>query len=161
MVQESSDPLVNGRDNDGEGKEFSAGGVIVKDGRVLLIQARNLKGEKVWTFPKGHVEEGETPRETALREVEEETGYKCRISGTIFTARYVFQRQGKLVRKRVQWYWMEAGARLGKPDAAEIDAIQWTSFRKAGELLRYPSDLELLERTKKRFTPATAEEKEG
>jgi 8-oxo-dGTP pyrophosphatase MutT (NUDIX family) len=160
MVEEDASSLVNGRDNDGEGKEFSAGGVIVKEGRVLLIQARNLKNEKVWTFPKGHVEAGETPRETAVREVEEETGYKCRISGTIFTARYVFQRQGRLVHKKVQWYWMEAGARLGKPDEAEIDAIQWASFRKAAELLRYPSDLELLERTRKKFAPQPAEKKE-
>ena len=53
----------------GAKKEHSAGGVILEDGRVLLIQMRNLKGEKVWTFPKGHIEPGETAEAAALREV--------------------------------------------------------------------------------------------
>jgi len=59
-------------------KEFSAGGVIIEDGKTLLIRMRNLKGELVWTFPKGHVEAGETPELAALREVTEETGCRCR-----------------------------------------------------------------------------------
>ena len=136
-----------GRDNDGRGREFSAGGVVLKEGRVLLVRARNLKGDLVWTFPKGHVEPGETPREAALREVEEETGWRCRILKTAMTARYAFKREGRLIAKRVQWYWMEAGAKLGDRDAAEIEAVRWSSLEKAAGLLRYPSDLSLLERT--------------
>ena len=41
-------------------KEHSAGGVVLEDGNVLLIQVQNLKCDKVWTFPKGHLEAGET-----------------------------------------------------------------------------------------------------
>ena len=41
-------------------QEHSAGGIIFEDGRVLLILMRNLKGGQVWTFPKGHIEPGET-----------------------------------------------------------------------------------------------------
>jgi diadenosine hexaphosphate hydrolase (ATP-forming) len=151
MVEESAGPAVTGRDNDGASREFSSGGVIVVDGRVLLVKTRNLKGELLWTFPKGHVEEGETVREAALREVEEETGYRCRITKPICTARYRFQREGRTIHKRVQWFWMEAGSRLGKPDGAEIAAVRWASFKKAAELLSYPTDCDLLERTKKRF----------
>ena len=47
--------------------EHSAGGVIIEDGLVLLILMRNLKGATVWTFPKGHLEAGETPQAAALR----------------------------------------------------------------------------------------------
>ena len=60
-------------------KEFSAGGLVRRGGKVLMVKVCNLKGEEVWTFPKGHVEKGETPMEAALREVEEETGWRCRL----------------------------------------------------------------------------------
>lgn len=51
----------------------SAGGVIVKDGKILFVKFPEGKGI---TFPKGHIEEGETYEQTALREVKEETGCK-------------------------------------------------------------------------------------
>ena len=59
-------------------KEHSAGGVIFEDGTVLLILAKNLKGDQVWTFPKGHLEPGETPETAAIREVSK-TGWDCEI----------------------------------------------------------------------------------
>ena len=57
--------------------EFSCGGVVLDGKKVLIIQVKNMKGKKIWTFPKGHIEAGETPRQAALREVLEETGYKA------------------------------------------------------------------------------------
>ncbi|EKD85681.1 MAG: NUDIX hydrolase [uncultured bacterium] len=54
-------------------KAVSAGGVIVRDGKILFVKFPDGKGI---TFPKGHVESGETYEQTALREVSEETGYK-------------------------------------------------------------------------------------
>lgn len=45
------------------------GAIIIKDGKVLLVHQNN----DVWGFPKGHMEEGETEVETAIREVKEET----------------------------------------------------------------------------------------
>lgn len=50
----------------------AAGGVVVHQGKVLLLD-RPSRGEV--RLPKGHVEEGESPAETASREVREETGY--------------------------------------------------------------------------------------
>jgi diadenosine hexaphosphate hydrolase (ATP-forming) len=136
--------MKSGRDNAGAGREFSAGGVVTRRGQVLLVKVTNLRGEKVWTFPKGHLEEGESPRETALREVEEETGYRCRILRRLLLVRYAFRREGRLIRKKVQWYWMEPGFKVGDPDAAEVDKAQWVSFEKAEKMVRYPSDFELL-----------------
>jgi ADP-ribose pyrophosphatase YjhB (NUDIX family) len=78
--------------------EHSAGGVILEDGRVLLIQMRNLEGKEVWTFPKGHLEAGETPRQAAIREVAEETGFDCEITGELYKAEYAFVRKGRPTR---------------------------------------------------------------
>ena len=50
-------------------KEKSCGCIIIKDDEVLLI--KHNKGH--WDFPKGHMEEGETEKQTAVREVKEET----------------------------------------------------------------------------------------
>lgn len=125
-------------------KEFSAGGVVSKENKLLLVQVTNLKGEKVWTFPKGHPEQGETPEQTALREVAEETGWECEILSELMTAAYKFQRQGRLVDKKVQWYWMAPKKKVGKPDAVEINETKWVSSDDAFETLKYPSDLELL-----------------
>ena len=57
--------------------EFSCGGVMLEGSKVLLVQVKSMKGRKIWSFPKGHIEPGETPRQAALREVLEETGYKA------------------------------------------------------------------------------------
>lgn len=51
-----------------------AGGVVhrERDGRILLVRARPVPHD--WVLPKGHIEKGETPEQTAVREVEEEAG---------------------------------------------------------------------------------------
>ncbi|MEI7482511.1 MAG: NUDIX hydrolase [Elusimicrobiota bacterium] len=126
--------------------EHSAGGVILEDGRVLLILMLNLTGSKVWTFPKGHIEPGETPEAAALREVAEETGFDCAITRDLCKAVYSFERQGRHVDKDVLWYTMR---RLGgdgvvkTPD--EIFDIKWCTPDEAKNYLSYPSDLKMLE----------------
>lgn len=144
MAQEALAAMTGSRDNAGPGREFSAGGVVLRGKQLLLVRVRNLKGELRWTFPKGHLEAGETPREAALREVEEETGYRCRILRPAMASRYSFRRSERVVHKKVQWYWMEALARLGPHDASEILSVRWATLAGAAGLLSYPSDLELL-----------------
>lgn len=125
--------------------EFSCGGVILDGRKVLLVQVKNMKGKKIWTFPKGHIEAGETPRQAALREVLEETGYKAVIVRPMIRVKYAFTFQGNYIKKMVQWYLMKKLGRIGKHDASEIISIRWVSLHKAKELVQYPSDIRLVE----------------
>ena len=125
--------------------EFSCGGVMLDGNKVLLVQVKSMKGRKIWTFPKGHIEAGETPRQAALREVLEETGYRAGILRPLLKVRYAFTLKGKYVKKVVQWYLMKKLGRIGKHDPSEILAINWVSIAKAKEMVEYPSYIRLLE----------------
>ena len=140
--------------------EFSCGGVVLDGRKILLVQVKNLKGKKVWTFPKGHIEQGETPRQAALREVLEETGYKASILRPMIRVKYAFTFQGNYVKKMVQWYLMKKLGRIGKHDSSEILAIRWISLPKAQELVQYPSDIRLLEMLSAVLGPVEKHEEE-
>jgi 8-oxo-dGTP diphosphatase len=124
--------------------ERAAGGIAGRDGEVLLVRVENLKGEEVWTFPKGHLEKGETALKAALREVEEETGWRCRSLGKLENAFYWYVRDGRRIYKRVDWYRMEPLEKTGEPDAGEIIAAKWVDAGRAEALLAYPTDKRLL-----------------
>jgi 8-oxo-dGTP diphosphatase len=65
-------------------KEIAYGGVVVDcEGRILLRRPTGDFDGYVWTFAKGHPKPGETPKETAQREVSEETGYEVEIAATV------------------------------------------------------------------------------
>lgn len=131
-------------------KEHSAGGVLLEDGRVLLILMRNLKGEKVWTFPKGHLDPGETAEQAAVREVLEETGWACEIISDLYTARYSFTRAGAPVDKDVRWFLVRRTGGDGVPRTPEeVLDMEWLTLAEAEKTLSYPSDLRLLEILKK------------
>lgn len=131
-------------------REHSAGGVLLEDGRVLLILMRNLKGERVWTFPKGHLEPGETARQAAVREVLEETGWTCEIISDLYTARYSFTRAGAPVDKDVRWFLVRRTGGDGVPRTPdEVLELEWLTLAAAEERLSYASDLELLAILKK------------
>jgi 8-oxo-dGTP pyrophosphatase MutT (NUDIX family) len=151
-----------------ERSETAAGGLVVKDGRALLIRMRLSgepktevpgygrnprplrRGDAVWSFPKGHLERGETPKDAAVREVYEETGWVCEVRKRFSEVRYSFFRKGRPTRKRVVWYLMSPVRRTGRPDGGEILACRWVSLERAGALLRYPADLRMLERLRGR-----------
>lgn len=87
-------------------EHHSAGGLIFKDNKVLLIHWD--KPRDTYDFPKGHIDEGESSEETALREVFEETGYKTKVAQYIDSNAYYFQTpKGKWSHKTVDYYLLD------------------------------------------------------
>jgi 8-oxo-dGTP pyrophosphatase MutT (NUDIX family) len=124
--------------------EFSAGGVVVREHEVLLVWTKDLKGRGVVTLPKGLVGRHETSEAAALREVREETGYRCRVLTELPRSEYFYRRAERLVRKTVRWFLMEPVAQEGQHDH-EITEVRWVPLAEALGLLSYESDRKLLE----------------
>ena len=124
--------------------QFSAGGLVVDDdGRILLIRARDLRNQPVWTLPKGALNPGESSADAAVREVREETGWRCEVVRELTAVTYWFQRSGQRIRKTVRWYLMRPLEKVGEHDH-EVDEVLWTDPADARSRLRYDSDLKLL-----------------
>lgn len=124
--------------------EFSAGGLVIDaGGLVLLIRARDLRNRPVWTLPKGTLNAGESRAEAALREVLEETGYRCEVVRDLEVVTYWFQRDGRRIKKTVGWFLMRPLEKVGEHDH-EVDEVAWLERATALERLRYDSDRRLI-----------------
>lgn len=98
----------------------SCGGVVIYRGKVLLLY-KNQNGRYMgWVMPKGTVEEGESFKKTALREVKEETGVEAEIISYIGKTQYTFRGGNETVFKTVHWYLMTADSFYCKPQAEEF-----------------------------------------
>ena len=125
--------------------QYSAGGLVVDEhGRILLIRARDLRDRPVWTLPKGTIAPGESSADAALREVREETGWRCEIVRELEEITYWFQREGQRVRKSVRWFRMRPLEKVGEHDH-EVDEVAWADRTEALDRLRYESDRRLVE----------------
>src|SRR5947209_6723259 len=113
----------------------AAGGVIVRDDRVLLVHRPKYDD---WAFPKGKLEAGETWEAAALREVEEETGLACELGEYLGSTVYPVPDGTKEVR-----YFRMTARGAPRPDN-EIDEVRWATPDEARALLSYDYDLELL-----------------
>ena len=128
-------------------KDFSCGGVVIdpSDNRFLVVEVENLAGAHVWTFPKGHPENGESDEDAALREVREETGWQCRVVRALSDMSYYFVRDGVRYHKTVRWFLMEPVEKVGEPMEGEILECRWVFPDEVKSLLTYPTDLKLLD----------------
>jgi 8-oxo-dGTP pyrophosphatase MutT (NUDIX family) len=126
-------------------REFSAGGVLVRRtrGRVAVAAIRPRgKAPGTWALPKGNVDPGERPDETALREVLEETGVEGRLVEKLGDVKYTYtRRDGARVFKIVSFYLLRAGrGRLGEIEEAmrvEVAEARWLPLEEAPRLLAY------------------------
>lgn len=115
----------------------AAGGVVRRRGEVLLVH-RPKYGD--WTLPKGKAKRGESDEECALREVEEETGLRCRLGRELATTRYRALAGPKVVR-----YWEMTPLEGSFSPTEEVDEIRWMSPELAPTLLSYKRDEAVLE----------------
>lgn len=115
----------------------AAGGLVVRDGSVLLVHRPAYDD---WTFPKGKAKDGESDEACALREVEEETGLSCEVLSEAGTTEY---RDAKGRPKRVRWYVMRSLGGTFEP-TDEVDELRWVAPGDAERLLSYGRDVPLL-----------------
>lgn len=120
----------------------AAGGVVWRHGdtgtvEVLLVHRPRYDD---WSLPKGKLDPGETPRQAALREVEEETGLRCRIHADLPEARY---KDRKRRRKRVRYWSMVPLDGAFEPND-EVDEIRWLALDQARQILTYDHDVAVL-----------------
>jgi 8-oxo-dGTP pyrophosphatase MutT (NUDIX family) len=142
-------------------REFSAGGVLVKAirGRLMLAAIRPRgKPAGVWALPKGKIDPGETPAETAVREVREETGVDGRLVEKLGDVRYTYTRRGGTrVFKVVSFYLLSAGrGRIGEIHPSmrvEVEEARWLPLDEAQRLLAYGGEREMAARARDRFAP--------
>ena len=96
-----------------------------------------------WSLPKGKADAGERSEDTALREVREETGLRCRLGPEVGRTRY---RDSRGRRKEVRYWLMDPeDDDVAFVPNAEVDEIRWCSPREAGKLLSYDHDRQLVE----------------
>ena len=129
-------------------EEISAGGIVFRrtaEGvRFLLIR----DSYQNWGFPKGHLEDGESPDVAAIREVEEETG----LGGLTLTAPvevidWHFRFRGRLVHKVCHFFLIEAARGEARPLRKEgITACRWVEFAEAASLVSYGNARDVLTR---------------
>jgi DNA polymerase len=118
----------------------TAGGVIHRRGRILLIRKRS---EKLWCFPKGHVEMGEAPERAAMREMEEETGLgSIRIELELCEVEYSYYWPQDDVNCRKMVTYFLARAPEGKPEPEfRFDKYKWCTEAEAVGLLFPQNDV--------------------
>lgn len=104
----------------------AAGGIIFKDNKMLLMFRRG-----VWDLPKGKLDDGESSRQGAAREVEEETGVKVAVGERICTTWHTYTLNGSRILKRTKWYRMSVvDDRHMAPQADEdIEKLAWLDRR--------------------------------
>ena len=105
----------------------SAGGLVVEGERILLISTQT--GRR-WQLPKGHIEEGETSAQTAVREVREETGVTGRVVAALPGIEYWFvERSQRRVHKQVEYFLLAyVSGDAADFDAGEVSGAEWFSW---------------------------------
>ena len=125
--------------------EKSCGGIIFyktkQNTKILLV--KNSNG-RYWSFPKGHIEDGETEQETAIREIKEETGLDVTIINN-FREISEYCPFGK-IRKRVVFFLARAFTDNVKIQEEEIDSYIWVDLQQARKLCTYDNDLRIIEK---------------
>ena len=125
----------------------SCGGVVLFRGKILLLY-KNFKNKyEGWVLPKGTVESGEEFKDTALREVFEETGVRASIVKYVGSSDYTFNVPDDTVEKEVHWYLMMAESYYSKPQREEyfVDSGYY-KFHEAYHLLKFANEKLILEK---------------
>ena len=136
--------------------EFSAGGVVVRDGACVVIVPTRLaaNGSKVLALPKGHPEEGESPVDAALREVREEAGVEARLVEPLGDVRYWYTRGGRRIAKVVSFFLLKYLSGEVDDHDSEVERASWMPLEDAARELTYAGEREMAARALSRTRTA-------
>lgn len=118
--------------------EKSCGAVVFDGNKVLIIQ--QVKGH--WGFPKGHVEDGETEVQTAVREIKEETNLDVEIDESKRFVEHYSPEEG--IEKDVVFFVAKKVGGEVKVQEEEVKDTEWLTPREAMERLTYESSKNIL-----------------
>ena len=136
----------DGRPTRSQAREFSAGGVVVREEDVVVIvpTRRAADGSRVLALPKGHVDPGETPVQAAQREVREETGILAEPVRELGETRYWYRRDGRTIGKEVAFFLFEhVGGDIAEHDD-EVEEVRWIPLARAVEELSHAAEREIV-----------------
>jgi 8-oxo-dGTP pyrophosphatase MutT (NUDIX family) len=128
---------------DGHLTEISYGGVVIRGDELLVITPT---GKRVTGLPKGGPDHGETPEETAVREVREETGITARVREPLGDVRYRYRRGGRQVHKTVRFFLCDYVSGSTSDHDHEVDDARWIPLAHARRVLSYTGERALIER---------------
>ena len=134
----------------------SCGGVVIFRGKILLLYKNYKNKYEGWVLPKGTVEQGEEYKDTALREVLEESGAKATIIKYIGTSEYSFTVPEDTVEKEVHWYLMMADSYYSKPQREEFFVDSgFYKYHEAYHLLKFSNEKQILEKAYNEYLERT------
>ena len=116
---------------------------MIRGTEILLITTR---GGTRYQIPKGHLEEGESPEQAAVREIEEETGVLGRLLRGLGMVEYDFRSQsGQIIHKRVDYYLLEylSGSSTNY-DPSEVSGATWLGWNEAIGRLTFDNERRLV-----------------
>jgi 8-oxo-dGTP pyrophosphatase MutT (NUDIX family) len=136
--------------------EFSAGGVVVRDGEcVVIVPTRPAAdGSKVLALPKGHPERDESAADAALREVREEAGVESRLVEKLGDVRYWYMRDGQRIAKVVSFFLLQYVSGEVEDHDREVERARWIALEDAARELTYPGERDMVTRALSRMRSA-------
>lgn len=122
---------------------------------LLLIQHHS----GYWGFPKGHQDPHETPQQTALRELFEETGLQVKhfLFEEVLSETYFFTFHGEKIHKTVHYFIAEVKGKLVIQDKELLDA-RWVALEEAESQVTYPNGKAICRKLKALIFPAKQEQ---
>ena len=135
--------------------EVSAGGVVYRRSdesvEIVLAARRTRRGDLAWGLPKGLVEPDESPAETAVREVREETGVEADVEASLGDISYFYVWEGVRIRKAVHFFLMRATGGDTSQHDHEMEDVRWFPLSVALRRAKYKGERDVLHRAAERL----------